>query len=137
MNARTSDSQMKGRSWKANSQRVISAGMLALALATALALNVLAPARVAHAAYIEPAGSSSAAYMRTASYIAPDGSSNAAYMRTASYTPSGATSGVARLSRMSRIAPAQNSSGTCLSVVGTGSRAWRGLAAHYTLCPLN
>lgn len=118
MYTRTSNSQMNGRSWSATSQRVISTGMLALALAAALTLNAIAPARVAHAAYIPPSGSASGAYMRTASYI-----------------PSDATSGVTGRALKARIAPARMSGASCVSVAGTGSRAWRELAAQYELCP--
>jgi hypothetical protein len=117
MNTRTSNSQMNGRSWSATSQRVISSGMLALALAAALALNAIAPARVAHAAYMPAPGSSSGALVRTASYL-----------------PFGGSSGVASLALKARIAPAKGSGG-CVSVVGTGSRAWRTQAAQYELCP--
>lgn len=119
MNTRTSNSQMNGRSWSASSRRVISTGMLALALAGALTLNVFAPARVARAAQ-----------------IAPSGATNAALMRPASAIPSGGASGASYLARKSHIAPSQSSGADCLSVVGTGSRAWRALAANYQLCPL-
>ena len=81
--------------------RLISTGLLALALAAALTMNAIAPARVAHAAYMPP-------------------------------RPSGA----ARVAPYSLIGPAASTGGGCVSLVGTGGRAWRALAAHETLCPL-